>query len=271
MKPQGVWTDRGWDAVTPSEPLVDGFLDESSTMLVFGPPGAGKSTVMTGLACSVASGDQWAGMDTRPGVVAYLATERALVIPSKRQAWESLAEHRVPQGRMGLYFAQGLGISSPVDWQGLSEEISVGVCRPLGLPFRLMIIDVVHTCFMGASAAGDLSENVPMDWHRLFARITELRRLHDKLSVILVGHPAKGDVKTMRGSGASMALADCAYRAESRARGAKGCELVQVKGSGTELVSFDLVKVRTSETHQDVVAVAAERSSTGRRPVKVAE
>lgn len=220
------------------EPLVEGFLDASSTVLLFGPPEAGKTTLMAGVACHVATGAPWAevegiGRAVTQGVAVYVATEQAWSASLKFQAWEEL--HRRDAKMLLLGSCEGLTLADAREWDTLAERLGQWADQAKQ-PVRLLVIDTVPRIF------GELSENDASAWNLLLRRIARLREAAPGLCVVLCGHPGKSDTKSIRGSSLILGAADAAFSL-APTPDKLGCVLTREKGVGVSHLKFDLLTV----------------------------
>src|SRR5690349_22091387 len=68
--------------------LVDGLLSTTAMTVLYGESGAGKTFVAIDLACHVAAGLPWRGMDVEQGVVVYIAAEAPESVQRRIWAWK---------------------------------------------------------------------------------------------------------------------------------------------------------------------------------------
>lgn len=67
--------------------VIKGWIPAMSTVMMYGESGVGKSFVALDMACSIASGMDWQGIKTNPGVVIYLAGEGNYGIRQRVASW----------------------------------------------------------------------------------------------------------------------------------------------------------------------------------------
>lgn len=71
----------------PLQWIIKGWLPASSTTMVFGESGVGKTFVSLSMACSIAAGRQWNNTKTASGTVVYLAGEGNYGIRQRVASW----------------------------------------------------------------------------------------------------------------------------------------------------------------------------------------
>jgi hypothetical protein len=67
--------------------IIKGWLPDSSVNMVYGESGAGKTFLTLDMACHIASGKDWHGHKTKPGMVVYMAGEGNYGLRQRVTAW----------------------------------------------------------------------------------------------------------------------------------------------------------------------------------------
>jgi hypothetical protein len=67
--------------------IIKGWLPDSSVNMVYGESGAGKTFLTLDMACHIASGKDWHGHKTKPGIVVYMAGEGNYGLRQRVTAW----------------------------------------------------------------------------------------------------------------------------------------------------------------------------------------
>lgn len=73
--------------------IIKGWLPSYATIMIYGESGIGKTFVAIDMACHIATGKQWNGLKTKPGVVVYLAGEGNYGLRQRVAAWAKANNH----------------------------------------------------------------------------------------------------------------------------------------------------------------------------------
>lgn len=96
VKADAIFVDEiGDDFYFPDE-LVQGLLTKGGTSVLYGDSNSGKTFCAVSLACAVARGDKWLGMNTEQGGVLYVAAEAPASIRTRIQAYKKHFNVDVP-------------------------------------------------------------------------------------------------------------------------------------------------------------------------------
>jgi hypothetical protein len=178
--------------------LVEGYLPEDGTIVLYGEPGGGKTFIALDWTLSIATGTPWLKRGAQPGAVVYIYAEGARGIAQRCDAW--FKEH-------GLTAAPGFRpVACPVNLLDMKEvgtlvqAILTAEVKP-----RLIVIDTLARCFGG----GD--ENQTRDMNAFVAGCDHLRRFFPGASVLIVHHTGKNAEKGARGSIALKGAADAEF------------------------------------------------------------
>ena len=145
------------------EALVDGRIPAGGSVVLVGPPGAGKTFIGLDLALSVATGRRWLGADVgRSGPVVYIAADGASLKPRVR-AWKRTHGYR-DEDLLGLYiWPAAVNFLNPQDVDRFIQVI-------ISLAPKLVIGDTLARCMPG----GD--ENSAKDMGLLVEHTDQVRR-----------------------------------------------------------------------------------------------
>lgn len=72
----------------PKEEIIRGVFGVNEFSYVVGPPGSGKSAIVTDAACHVASGRDWFGRPVKQGIVVFIAAEREKLTMRRMMAFK---------------------------------------------------------------------------------------------------------------------------------------------------------------------------------------
>lgn len=176
--------------------LIDGLIPAESFGVVFGEPGCGKSFTMVDMACSVASGAQWQGLDTGDeGVVIYVSAEGGNGMRFRKRAWEQ-KHNKAPLMRV-------LPITTIMDDPkdvGQLTQVLREYRKQVAQPIKMIVIDTLNR-----SMAGNENDNSDM---AQFVRGCELIQHDHKCGVVVVHHSGKDAEKGARGASSLKAATD---------------------------------------------------------------
>lgn len=165
--------------------LVKGVLPKAEVGSLYGPPGAGKSFLVTDLALAVATGNAWRGRKVQQGSVAYICAEGA---GGFRLRLRALSEHN------GLPLA-GLPLHILDEAPNLLEKKDTAdlVASLRTLPgLELIVVDTLAQTTPGAN------ENSGEDMGRALGHCKALHRATGAM-VLLVAHSGKDESRGVRG------------------------------------------------------------------------
>lgn len=165
-------------------PMIEGWLDTRSSVVMIGATGTNKTFTLLGWACSVATGVPWLGHEVAidPSPVIYVVGEGASGFDSRIAAWEAEHETEVPRDRL-LLLLQPDSLTDETFWEELGD-----LARQVGS--RLVILDTF------SSLAPDADET--SDAARVVRRMSDLSTEIDG-AVILAHHTGWGPQNRARG------------------------------------------------------------------------
>lgn len=176
----------------PPEFLVDKVLVRNSLVVIFGPPGVGKSFLKTDIGAHVALGAWWQGREVKGGDVLAIDAEGAGGLPQRMAAWKKL--NRVHQVPGHVTYPGAVNLLDP-----MQVDVVVDVCRRRR--FALITIDTVARSMAG----GD--ENSAKDMGLVILAADRIRKASGG-TVALIHHTGKDATAGMRGSSALEGAAD---------------------------------------------------------------
>lgn len=186
----------------PAEYLIDGFIEQQTTSLLFGESTAGKSFLMIDWACCIATGKPWKGRKTTAGPVFYIAGEGHNGFCRRLRAWEIV--NRQTTADAPLYFStRPAALMNPESAKEVIDAVQ-SLTTEYGKP-ALIVVDTLHRNFGG----GD--ENSSSDFG-LFMNHLDVMRTTLDCAIVVVHHTGHGDQARSRGSSSIKASMDHEYR-----------------------------------------------------------
>lgn len=192
-KLDAVWADD--IELRVDEPgLVDGLLPRSAMTVLYGESGTGKTFTVVDIACHVAAGRPWRGMDVDQGVVVYVAAEAPASVEKRVWAWKK---------RHGVERLPVLVVRSNINLLDGDTDALLALLtdvRERHGKIALVVVDTLACSMIG-------NENAPEDMGAFTAackRIKERARTH----VLVVHHSGKDASRGARGHSSLRAAAD---------------------------------------------------------------
>lgn len=166
--------------------FIPDLLPRGETVLLFGPPNAGKSFAGIDLVMGLATGTQAWGRDIEQGKALYLAGEGIRRLAVRQRAWEVFNQKTASKEQVQLRKMRLL----------LGSDESVAQHRELAKNFGADLI-VVDT--MMRASEGLVLEN-PGEASRAIAQLDRLREYNPRATVVVLHHPAKSNPDNPSGS-----------------------------------------------------------------------
>lgn len=231
--------------VVPIEWQVEGLIEASTAVALYGPPGAAKSFYALDVACSVATGQPFHGREVLAGAVIYVAGEGFNGIARRIEAWSEHNDRR-PKN---LYISnKSLDLFSPSAAERLEDEIE-RVVSETGVTPRLIVVDTLARNFNG-------DENSATDINQFMNNLDEIRFLWGS-TVLVVHHTGKDSTRGMRGSTAIPGAVDAAYEFTRNRDGAIQVRNEKVReGKKPDPQGYELVDVESVNSNGDVIQSA---------------
>jgi hypothetical protein len=188
--------------LTPKPWLISGLVGAGEVSAWYGPPDAGKSTVVLDAACHVAAGLDWCGRRVQQGPVLYIAVERGAVTLRRVLAWRS--HHRQADIPLAV-------VAEMIDLRTdrLDADRIIATAGTLTQACRQPVAWIITDTLNRSLAGGD--ENSSKD---MGALLTSVQRIHHATGahISLVHHVPVDRTDRMRGHGSVLGNVDLTVR-----------------------------------------------------------
>ena len=195
--------------VNPIAWLVQDYLEQSALAVLFGPPGKGKSFLALDLACCVATGKSFHGLEVQQGAVFYIAGEGLQGLARRVRAWS--LHNAKSLDKVPLYISRGpaeLDHSTQAARVAETIQLLVEAC---GQVPALIIIDTFARNFGG-------DENSAADVGHFVREVDRHLRRNWNASVLILHHSGKDGERGARGSSALKGAVDVEYELSRNAK-----------------------------------------------------
>ena len=191
------WLQSFDDFMTDLKPIrwfVKGILPKSSSIMLFGPSGTGKSFLSIDLMMHIATGrDEWNGRKVRSGRVAYLAGEGHHGVKMRMALW--MQENGRPGDKPRISVSKSaLDLDTEQGINFVLKELSM-----LPEPPDLIVIDTLNRFMSG-------DENSSQDGRSLMNKCDRIRLAYPDSSNVFVHHTGVSGDAQKRGRGSSSIL-----------------------------------------------------------------
>ncbi len=180
--------------------IVKGYLEKNSFGQFFGDPSFGKTLAGIDLACCVATGRHFHGLQVRQHGVLVIAGEGMNGLTRRVRAWE--IENNTSLADAPLYFSTGAAAFCDTD--SLEQVRSAIAALPEGVNIGLIIIDTLARNF------GPGDENLTKDMNVFIAALDSIRADYF-CAIIPIHHSGHGDKSRGRGAMALKGALDVEY------------------------------------------------------------
>lgn len=175
--------------------LIKDVLPQGSIVYVVGLEATGKSFVVQSWAAAIASGSDWFGHETQPGVVYYLALEgNPRYIVERFQAWEKLHDSEIDSTRR-LPIVTAFDYSNKDQMANLLEGVRSGV--------SMVVVDTLAVFAKDAN----INNAHEVDFIKQFVKEI-LEASNHMATIVFVAHSTKNDNSGAAGSIQINAMSD---------------------------------------------------------------
>ncbi len=220
---------------------VKKWIPQLSTGVLFGQSGAGKSFVAVDLACSIATGKEWANCKTKPGAVVYLAGEGNYGLRQRVIAWATY--HNFNAFELDNLFISNAPHS--IDGPESAAEIIRLVREVTEQDVALLIVDTLNKHMLG-------KENDAGDIGKILSNVS-IAQAALGCSTLIVHHSGHGESAQGRERGSSALRAGVDFSIETTKSDNKikiECKK-QKDAPEPDLIYFELAQVDLGWTDED--------------------
>ncbi len=165
-----------------TDPLIEGLISQRTAVVLFGPTGAGKTVLATGMACCVGTGTDWLGRPVAQTPVMYVVGEGAFGLDQRISAWEAAWDRSVGDDEV-MFYTKPASLTDRGVWAEMQAE-----AKWLGARF------VVLDTFSSLAPDADETKDAPVFTRRL----SDLAAAIDGTAMV-VHHPGWSDADRTRG------------------------------------------------------------------------
>ena len=191
------------EKMTEPDWLVDRCIERATVTSIYGAPKSGKSFIAIAMACSIASGKDFYGFDTKPSTVLYLAGEGHTAVARRIKSYEQFYSRSLSEAPL-LISNRGSRIGDDAEFAMLQE-----VCRDIEREHGNVGMIIVDTLARNYG----LNENSTEDMNKFIQRIDELKE-EFQASMVIVHHTGHGSSGRARGSSVLPAALDYEFRVD---------------------------------------------------------
>lgn len=225
--------------------VVEGLMPRTGLTVLYGESNTGKTFAAIDLACHVAAGLPWRGMDVERGVVIYVAAEAPESV--KRRVWAWRQHHQVDHLPV-------LIVESSIDLLNGDTDAMVALVARVARDHGRVAMVVFDT--LARSMTGN--ENSPEDMGKFVAACGAIREAGET-HVLVVHHSGKDTAKGARGHSSLRAATDVELEVASGViRVTKNRDEARATAFGFKLEVVELGVNAKGRTVKTCVAVEAE-------------
>ena len=243
---------RDVEISTDANDFVEGLLNNSSMVVIYGESNSGKTFYATDLGLHVACGWDWNGRAVDQGGVIYLALEGAHGIRHRIAAFREthgLQAHDIPFAVIPVT----MNLLDPnADTDKLIRTIKK-VAKTLSVPVRLIVPDTLSRAMAGGN------ENAPDDMGALVTNGTKIQQ-ETKAAVAWVHHSGKDQAKGARGHSLLRAATDTEIEiiADGPQRTASVTKQREMECSGEFHFTLKVVELGTNQRGKPITSCVVD-------------
>lgn len=211
--------------------VIDGVIPDKSSIIMYGPPGCGKTFIALDIALHIAHDLAWQRQQVqRPGSVVYMVAEGLYGIGKRCKAWHKYHNLETTSKLFVVPF-HTVTLWKDETIQELHKTLKK-VCETS--PISLIIVDTLSRAMSG------LEENSSKDAIVFLQQMENIKETF-QCSMMFVHHAGKDTTRGMRGSSALLASVDTCAMIENNANHVKWMTQKQKDGERLHL-NFNMVK-----------------------------
>jgi hypothetical protein len=235
--------------------LVRELVPKRRVVVVYGPPGCGKSFFVEALAMAVARGEPFFGRATKQGVVVYVMLEGA----ARPRVAAYLKAHGLKPEDIRLCVIERTGLDLQDENQVLEfREKLAAITQNVG-PIELVVLDTFARVIGG-------SEN---DSETMAAAIRVCEALAQECSVVIVHHTGKDAARGARGHSSLKGAVDTEIEVEELANGERAATVTKSRdGEAGQRFGFRLAVHEVGRDEDGEVVTSCSVEALGHAPKK---
>ncbi len=232
----------------PLEWIIEDLVPAASFVSPYGSPKAGKTFIMLSMLLHVSAGLDWMGRKTKQGAVVYIVGEGARGLKARLEA---MREHYdIGEGAPFYVVSRAVNFTKAEAVVDLVEDIRE-LMLANGQTLAAVAIDTVARAMPGAD------ENAAKEMGGFISCCDHLReRLN--CAVFAIHHAGKDTSRGARGSNALLGAVDAEYRIERKDQVTTLTVTDMRDGASGEVLTFDMLKIGTSDGKGSLVPVLRE-------------
>ena len=203
-KPPGIPLDyyEDFGKAVAKKAIIKGVIFKGERSSWIGPPGSGKSALLTNIMIHAAGGPEWRGYRSKEEVgVVYFALERSQLV--KRRLMAHRSQWRSPPILPIAVASKAINLLSPDCVTTIVETVRTAETH-FSCPVGMIIIDT----FNKGIAMGGGDEDKARDQNIAAANLQQLQNALTDIHVALIGHTGKDESRGARGSNAHLGDVD---------------------------------------------------------------
>lgn len=253
--------DQIMSKLGPVDWLIEDFIEDDASGVMFGEPGCYKSFLAFDMALAVATGRPWQGHPVKQGPVVYVAGEGHNGLARRIGAW--FQHHDIKMD--GVPFALTPSAVALTDEDTVKNLVEVIRNAFPGRRPAMVVIDTLAKNF----GAGD--ENSTSDMNRFVDHVDRMIRSEFNCSTLIVHHTGHNNTDRARGARSLEAGVDIQYRVEKPADKVAKLTNVRMKNAAMRDGAdyFNATEIEWVTEHGDTVgSLAFDRAEHGFDPVE---
>ena len=237
MNPFETFTLRAVTKKIKQEWLIEGFIPDKSTTVIYGPPASYKTFVALDIGLHITNMKTWHTNQThKTGIVIYLVGEGVYGLNKRISAWHEYYNLELNTAFITIPFSHVV-IHLDETIAFLKETIR-NIENKYNSVVKLIIIDTLSRAMIA------LEENSAKDTAYIMHKLELLKKEFDS-GLLIIHHSGKDITKGMRGSSALLAAVDVSIQIDARMNNLK-LEIMKIKDGNKKSIVLTTKKFKDS-------------------------